>query len=49
MFTIIFKTSALTLPSGVVWHDGTAPTIDSGKWYELSIRDNRAVLSGGVA
>lgn len=49
VFTIIFKTSALTLPSGVVWHDGTAPTIDSGKWYELSIRDNRAVLSGGVA
>jgi hypothetical protein len=48
-FTIIFKSTALTLPSGVVWHDGTSPTIDGNKWYELSIRDNRAVLSGGVA
>lgn len=49
LFTVIFKTTALVLPSGVVWHDGTSPTIDSAKWYELSIRDGRAVLSGGVA
>ena len=47
VFTIKFKTSALSIPNGCVWDGGTTPTIDSSKWYEVSIRDNVAIISGG--
>ena len=37
-YTVIFRgASSLTLPSNVLWANGTVPTIEADKYYELSV------------
>jgi len=47
-YSIEFSTASLTLPSGVVWDGGTAPTLSATKWYILTIFDGVALISQGA-
>lgn len=39
----------LTVPNTVKWDGGNAPTLEANKYYEVSILNNVAVISQGVA
>lgn len=44
-FTASSAGCSLTMPSGIKWQNGSAPTIESGKTYQISIINNLAVAS----
>lgn len=44
-FTASSSGCSLTMPSGVKWKDGVAPTIQAGKTYQVSVVNNLAVAA----
>lgn len=47
-YAVLFKSAAITLPTGCVWDGGTAPTITNTKWYVVTIVNNIAFISKGA-
>lgn len=47
-YAINVCTAALTIPNGLVWDGGTAPTLSSAKWYLVTIFDGVAFISQGA-